>query len=169
MRFKVADVEKNLLGQDILESFCCIIDLEAFRLTVRKFDPEMPRYLPKAMVRMADQDVSVLVDTGADFYLYGPLDDANKLNLPLKQVNGVEIEGVGYKGNAPYLATNISLKAFGREVNDAWYMVQPEGLPMKKRIVVLGMHFLHRSIIQFDADGTFAVTFPEASEQPRRN
>ncbi|XP_042866039.1 uncharacterized protein LOC122249337 [Penaeus japonicus] len=155
----------NLLGLDFLEGYCCIIDLDKNRLTFREYKNDAPWDMPKTIANIHGKDIEVEVDTASGGYIDGPLSLAKELDLPLQPVHGKTIVGVDYELPIPYVALDLCLKAFGREVHNAWFVVQPDNVPEGHKDPSLGVFFLYGMRLQFNMDGTFEVTEPTQEEE----
>lgn len=140
-RLDVADIGLNLLGLDVLAVFCCVIDLDAGWLIFRDFIRHAPLDLPKTTVNIQGKDVEMEIDTGSEILLIGNLNLAKELQLPLEPMEGFSISGIGYEGPVPFMARNLVVKAYGREMRRATFFVFPEEAPENLTKPLLGVGF----------------------------
>ncbi|XP_042893906.1 uncharacterized protein LOC122267815 [Penaeus japonicus] len=165
---KLSNFHLNLLGLDILGGYSCIIDLDKDRLTFREYNDDALWDIPKTTVNIHGKDLEVEIDTAAGGYLRGTLSLAKELDLPLQPVQGKTIVGVHYEVPMSYAALDLCLKAFGREVHNAWFVVMPEEVPEDNKVPSLGGFFFYGMRLQFNMDGTFEVTEPTQGEETER-
>ncbi|XP_047497148.1 uncharacterized protein LOC125044501 [Penaeus chinensis] len=165
--YVLSNFEDNLLGLNILANYCCIIDLDKDTLTFRELYMDASWDLRKTTVNIQGKDVEMDIDTGAESYMTGTLSLAKELNLPLKAIQGYSIIGVGYEVAVPYVAPDLCIKAFGREVHDAWYKVKPDETPEGYKDPTLGVPFFYGLRLLFNPDGSFEVMEPETEDVMR--
>lgn len=159
--FAVLDDSENLLGRDFLIGHCCIIDLNRGRLTLRD-EFQFQAWEPlKTTVTVEGTDVEMEIDTGTESILSGSLSLARELNLPLEPVQGMSVSGVGFKGAVPYQARNVCVRAFGREMSNASYTVNPKETPEGQQVPLLGAPFFIGLEMHLKRDGTMEVRFPQ--------
>ena len=140
--FRVKDANFNLLGLDVLAMFCCIIDLDKGYLTLREYHPEILAEMPRTTVSIEGKDVEVEIDTGSSLYLSGRMSLAEELGLALKPLEQLMI-GVDYEATIRWMATDVSLKAFGRETRNAEFVVLPEEIQDGYKDPTMGVEFLY--------------------------
>lgn len=106
----------------------------------------------------------VILDTGNESFLNGPLEDANKLDLDLVDVSSFQrtYNGSDYTAPLQYVAVDFPVRAFGRENNRGYFKVRPEA--SRQSGVTIGMSFLQRLVITFNEDATCTVTNPEQTD-----
>lgn len=154
------DLEHNLLGLDILQGRCCVIDLDANRLTLREENDAAEWEIPKATVNVHGKDLEMEVDTGAGCFMSGTLSLARALELPLTPVLGHSISGAGFCVSVPYVAKGLCVRAFGREARDGYFRIKSDETPQEHRAPILGLRFLVGMRLQFNRDGTFEAAEP---------
>lgn len=159
----------NLLGLDILATYCCIIDLDKNTLTLREYNEDASWDIPKTTVTVQGKDVEMEIDTGCESCTSGPLSLAKELDLSLKPAHGRSVLGVGYEVAVPYVATDLCIEAFGRRMSNAWYTVKPDETPEEHKDPILGVVFFSGLRLQFNPDGTFGVTGPRQEDQVGRS
>lgn len=160
MIFAVLDDSANLLGRDFLIGHCCVIDLNRGRLTLRdEFQFQVWEPL-KTTVSIEGRNVDMEVDTGTESILSGSLGLARALDLPLEPVKGMSVLGVGFRGAVPYQARNVCARAFGREMRNAYYIVDPKETPEGQQVPLLGAPFFVGLEIHLRRDGSMEVKFP---------
>lgn len=110
----------NLLGLDFLKMFCCVIDLDNEELIMREVVRGWNFDLPKTIVNIQGKDVEMEIDTGSEVYIIGPMSLAKELCLPLREtVHGERIHANFFDASVKYKATDLHIKAFGREARNA--------------------------------------------------
>lgn len=127
------------MGLDVLTVFCCIIDLSKSRLIFRDLVRDTLLVMPKIAVNVQGNDVELEVDTGAELVLTGSESLAKRLNLPLEAVERFSVMGIGYTGPVPFVAKNLCVKAYGREMWRVTYFDYPAEAPVSLLGPLLGV------------------------------
>ncbi|XP_037790584.1 histone chaperone ASF1-like [Penaeus monodon] len=150
-------MEKNLLGLDVINSNCAILDLCNFKLAFHEYVPDLPLSVPRTTVNVEGQDTELKVDTGCEPVIIGPLSLAKQLYLHLVPMD-IEILGVGYTTSVKYVAKDLCIKGNGQMIH-CRYTVSPEETPEWSSGSYIGVKLFYGTQMQFNPDGTFEYEF----------
>lgn len=152
------DAYNNCLGLDILFSFNCTIDVQDERLTLRDFKYTTVNHTNWKLlgqVYVEDKEVTACIDTGSSAHMWGSVEMAQSLNLPLTDVSdeNIKVKLIAEKAKLLYECYGFRLKVDQREfVRSLFYVDSGPNI-----YLIVGIQALREAVINLYHDASFEI------------